>query len=164
MTGKSRDKTHDHIVDLLFKLVDSYPDYKEKECYSKGNPIHIKFKKDVKEYHPDIWAKIRRTNEIDIYEVWNTEEEREACSDILHAACVDNVKNLSIICVNNPKFKDPWDINYAKKLVRIFLNHIRNDSNQLLLKPENVYYAEIGKDKLKDDKRILRLLRKQLDF
>lgn len=165
MPGKSRDKTHDHIADLLFKLVDAYPDYKEKECRSKTNPILIKFKKDFKEYHPDIWAKTRKTKEIDIYEVWNTEEEREACSDILHAACIDNIRYFHIICVENPRFPDQsWDKNYAKKLVRIFLNHIRNDSNELLLKPENVSYAEIRKNELRDDKRILQSLRKQLDF
>jgi len=145
-------------------LVDADPDYKEKEYMSKANPIHVKFKKDVKEYHPDIWAKTKKTNEIDIYEVWNSEEEREACSDILHAACVDNVKYLSIVCVKNFRFQDPWDKEYAKKLVRIFVNRIRDTSNQLLLKPENVYYAEIGKSELNDDKKVLRSLRKQLHF
>jgi len=165
VAGKKYDKTHDHIVDLLHTLVREYPDYQKTQQQSKTYPLIIQSKKDTKEHHPDIWAKVKKTNQIDIYEVWNTEEERQACSDILHAACVDNIRYIHIVCVNNPKFADQaWKKEDAKKLVRIFLDHIRDDSGKLLLEPSMVCYADLGANELEEDNKILKSLKQQLEF
>jgi len=165
MRNKSNDKNHDRIVDLLYSLVkDDKKTYKETHDDSTINPIHIHVGREVVPYHPDIWAKTRKKNEIDIYEVWNTEDERSACSDILHAACTDNIRSLSIVCVRNPRFKDPWTVKYAKTICRVFLDHLRNKSGALLLEITEVYFAEIGKDDIKDDNKIKRSLKAQLDF
>jgi len=158
-----RDETHDHIVDLLYSLVEKESEYEKTERQSKTYPIHIHFKKDTKEHHPDIYAKTKRTNEIDIYDVWHIEGEREACSDILHAACVDGVRYYSIVCVNSGK-PDPWTKEYARKLVRIFLNYLRSEKGEPLLKADKVLVAEIDREELRGDKKILQSLKKQLKF
>jgi len=164
LKSKGSDKTHERIVSLLYSLVKADQEYKETKRRTKTYPIHIHFKRDTKEYHPDIWAKTKKKNEIDIYEVWHKEGEREACSDILHAACVDGIRYFSIVCVKNPKVDDPWEIHYARKVFKIFSNYLRNESGELLLNPEKAYIAEIGADELGDDKRIVQSLRKQLKF
>ena len=81
MSSKRKDKTHDRIVNLLFNLVEKTKEYDKKEPYSKANPIHIHVRKSYTPYHPDIWARTKK-GEIDIYEVWNTEDDRQAASDI----------------------------------------------------------------------------------
>jgi hypothetical protein len=163
MPNKKTDNMHDHVVSLLFSLVDKDSEYKRKEPQSKTYPLHIHFKKDTKEHHPDIYAQTKSKNEFDIYEVWHTEDEREACSDILHAACIDGIRYFSIVCVDSG-LPDPWKKEYAKKLVRIFSNSLRNESGKLLLPPDKVYYADIIKEDLRDGNKILQSLKKQLKF
>jgi len=104
-------------------------------------------------------------NEIDIYEVWNTEDERQACSDILHAACIDNIKCLHIVCIKNPKNPaDSWDKRYAKKITDIFLNKIFKANGDFLLDPTNVCYAELSQSDLSDESKMRGILKKQLEF
>lgn len=159
-------RRHDRIIEILFDLLKNDEDYKKRnadhieENYKSINILSNNNRGPSKnrEYNPDIWCQLKKTNEIDIIEIWDSQS-REACvEDILFSALTPNVCTLSIICFEKKQQK------LASELVKLLLSSLFNDEGELLLEPNKVlpYIILISEEIINDDNKIKELLRSEL--
>ena len=135
---------HDRVVKTLFRLANQHASYKEVYADNIGvtfKPLFVTsppakgVHPDVQPYNPDVWAKLRN-NTIDVYEVWDSQGERERRSDcvedILLPALTENIGTLSIVCF------DQQTAEFARKLTRIILPQVADGQGTPKLDTSNV--------------------------
>lgn len=83
-------------------------------------------------YHPDVWARIRRSNRIDVYEVWDSQSDSDSVEDLVLSALTPNVETLSIVCF------EPDTASYARDLVSTILGSMYDSKGNRFLDPSEV--------------------------
>src|SRR3989304_7444539 len=145
--------THNKIIKILYELCMNFTYYKEVHAdhiNSAGyKPIdivspHGKGKEGELYYFiPDLWAKIKSNNNVDVYEVWDEQSKASRLEDVILSALTPNIYTLSIICLDQDTAEN------ARKIVKVVLNSIYNEKRKKLLDPTNVLpYIVIIPDKI----------------
>ena len=163
---------HDKVVRILYGLAKRHTPYKEVWADQIGVPFkpllaigpYVKgVRPDVQPYNPDIWAKLRN-NTFDVYEVWDSQGEKERRSDcvedVLLPALTENVGTLSIVCF------DQETAEFARKLVRIILPSVTDGQGAARLDLSSVlpYVVVVPQNIQKSTAKIELFLRQKLDF
>ncbi len=160
---------HNKVIEILYEICKSYPQYRPhnkiyahhiKEKYRKidlyetakrGRPVKYS-------YEPDLWCEAKN-KDIDIFEVWDTQDGKDCVEDIILSALVKNVYSLSIVCFS----KDAYD--RAETLTNIILRPLRNEEGGYLLDPrKNVLVAFLPKESLGNRAKIKEILKRELKF
>jgi len=155
---------HDNVVKILKELADKYPHYSKVVPYlDRREPIKIAFEALTVYYYPDLWAINKRTKRIDVYEVWNTESEDQAIADIYLSAKIPNLLNICIVCVKTRK--NSWTKEHAYNIVVTVLKDLEAGNPSLKsVRVSHVFIAEVGRNELKDDKKLRESLSRQFEF
>lgn len=162
-------RRHNRVIEILYEISKSYKLY---EPYNKIYAHHIKEKyrkidlyetakrgKAVRySYEPDLWCGTKKKG-IDIFEVWDTQGDKDCVEDIILSALVKNVSSLSIVCFS----KDVY--NRAETLINIILRPLHSEEGGYLLDPrKNVFIALLPEESLEDEKKIKEILKRELKF
>lgn len=158
---------HDEIISILLELCKDYKVYKK--AYrgsqkhrlafaiplSRGEPIAV-------QYEPDVIAEWRRGGYKDVFEVWHSESEGDAISDILypalHKAQNREIKYLCIICTGYNLGKDKAE--YLKNLI---LN-LRDKEGKELFEPGEILITEIPENIQQNREKMKAYLEAELEF
>lgn len=159
---------HNKVIEILCEISKTYPLYKP---YNKIYAHHIKEKyrkidfyatakkgKAVRySYEPDLWCEGKKG--IDIFEVWDTQDDKDCIEDIILSAAVKNVLSLSIVCFS----KDVYD--RAETLINIILPHLRNEEGGFLLDPrKGTLIALLSEESLRNKTKMKEILKRELKF
>lgn len=140
---------HNRAVKALYDLCKESGIYKEVNAdhVATDSPYtslvvlshHTRGQPELLTYNPDVWGKLRKTNKIDVYEVWDSQSDEASISDVLLSALTLNIGTLSIVCF------DGETKTFAHKLVKIILNSVRNSNGEPLLDPSEAlpYIVEL---------------------
>jgi hypothetical protein len=155
---------HDRVVKMLKELAEGYHHYSKVVPYlDKREPIKIAFETFTIDYYPDLWAVTKRLKKIDVYEVWNTESEDQAIADIYLSAKIPNLLNICIVCVKTRS--DSWTKEHAKNIIVTVLKDLEAGNPSLKsVRVGHVFIAEVGRNELKDDKKLRESLTRQFEF
>jgi hypothetical protein len=132
---------HNNVVTTLYDLCKTHASYSEVYADNVGvgyKPLDIVaphpkgIRPTVYSYHPDVWARIRRSSNIDVYEVWDSQTVSDCVEDVVLSALTPNIYTLSIICF------DSEAANLAKELVSTVLASIHDAKGNRLLDPSKV--------------------------
>lgn len=132
---------HNEAVKALYELCKKLPSYSEVFADSIGvdyRPIdivapHAKgVRPVVYPYHPDVWARLKRTNRIDAIEVWDSQSASDSVEDLVLSALTPNIETLSIVCFDSETSE------LAKELTSTILSSIHTSKGRRLLNPSDV--------------------------
>lgn len=164
---------HDRVVGILFELCEEYETNSGRKRYDEVQADHIgqEYRPIVltsmlgkkplaMKYSPDVWARVRGKNLYDVCEVWHSETEAEATEDILFSALLSGIRYLHIVCTGENLTRAS-----AERRANFILSKIRNGSGKRFLDPQDgVLITEIPRKMWKDDSKIKRLLKEELEF
>ncbi len=164
---------HNKIVNILFELCRETKTDAGKPVYSSIFAHHIsreykpiilsahatQHKPFARNYYPDVWAKVKRTEKVDVYEVWHSETETEAIEDILFSSLVKGIRYFHIVCTGENLTKKD-----TKELVALILKRMRDEKGNQLLGLSNVYITELPERIWGDGTKTSEYLKKELRF
>jgi len=162
----ARDR-HDRVVEVLFQLARNFKPYAKvfaDHISQNYRPLQIlssqrRGEAEVCSYYPDLWCKIKKTNKIDIYEVWDNQSDDACVADIALAALTPNVERIYIICFD----KSQYDL--ARKLVKVMLSSLFSEEGNLLLDPSEVMkYVTLIPIKIMEGDKLKKFLHDKLEF
>ena len=161
------DERHDKAVKILLELARTYKPYGEVSAYKSRDYKKISIISSHKRgkvvgypYYPDLWCKYTRSNKLDIFEVWNKQNDDACVDDIVLAALTPNVQSLYIVCLEKSKHE------LAQILVKVILSSLFNEKKKYLLDPSEVmrHVKLIPNEILKDDCKMREFLHDELEF
>jgi hypothetical protein len=161
------DSEHNRVIEVLYELALDfkpygrvYVDHISKDYKTINILSHRKRgAADVYPYYPDLWCRTKRTNKIEIFEVWDSQIEDACITDIVLAALTPDIEALYIICLQ----KDQYEL--ALKLVKVVLSSLFGEEGSLLLDPSKVAkYVTYVPAGVLDDRRLKKFLHDKLDF
>lgn len=149
MVEEKASTRHNRVVKALYELCKGSGIYKDVSAdhITTDAPYtslvvlshHTRGQPELFTYNPDVWGELRKTNKIDVYEVWDSQTDEASISDVLLSALTLNIGTLSIVCFDGETKA------LAHKLVKIILNSVRNPKGEFLLDPSEAlpYVVEL---------------------
>jgi len=150
---------HNMIVEILKELCQEYVEKGKYKKVKDGNiePIPVSYRKHVYLYRPDLYAIWSKTEEVDVYEVIDTESEGEAVMDIVYSALTPRISNLCMV------FSDNTRLETMKKHAQIILSKIFTEDKESFMEFNPRYFVYVPKE-ARVKKTVKNQLRERLEF
>ncbi len=162
-------RRHNQVVKILYELCQSHRDYIEVSADQIGVPFkpidivsqHAKGQRPaIYPYHPDVWAKLKRTNTKDTYEVWDGQSASDSVGDIVLSALTPSIRTMSMVCF------DQHTSELAETLAKVILPSIRNEKGAVLLSKDDVlpYIVTVPEEIQRNDSKLREFLSEKLNL